>query len=95
MDRIRFDWQQRPVIRDTGIHLDELLEWIAAGKCEAEIIRDHPSLELADFEETYRYGSLWLCAEELAGRLRDCQGELKAELTDSAMEMTSEKRPKN
>ncbi|MCC6369236.1 MAG: DUF433 domain-containing protein [Bryobacterales bacterium] len=71
MNRIRFDSHQRPVIRDTGILLDGLLELIAAGKTEFEIIQDHPCLERADFEEAYRYGSLLMCVTGLAERLKE------------------------
>ena len=68
------------MIRDTGIRLDELLEWIAAGKTEAEIIHDRPCLEPADFEETYRYGSLLMCAAELAERTNEIRSEANAKL---------------
>ena len=78
------------MIRDTGILVDELLDWIAAGKGEAQIIHDHPCLEHADFQETYRYASLRLCAEELAGRLREARSEANPKLNGPDMKVTSE-----
>jgi uncharacterized protein (DUF433 family) len=90
MTRIIFDSQQRPVIRDTGILLHELLDWIGDGTTEAEIIHDHPCLEHADFEEAFRYGLLLMHATRLAERMNEIRFEVHANL--SALRSAEPKR---
>lgn len=80
MNCIGFDSQQRLVIRNTGIGVHELLEWIEAGKTEVEIIVQHPCLEHADFDEVFRYGLFLTKTAEVSERLKKIRSEVTAKL---------------
>jgi uncharacterized protein (DUF433 family) len=73
----------RLLIRDTGVPVEDILNWIAAGRTEADIIQEHPRLETADFEEIYRYGMLRLCARDLAEKMKEAHLRGNADVRSS------------
>ncbi len=60
MDRITFDPEQcsgRPCIRGMRIRVKDVLEMLAGGASEAEILADFPDLEGADIRACLQYAS--------------------------------------
>jgi uncharacterized protein (DUF433 family) len=60
MDRITFDPGQcggRPCIRGMRIRVKDVLDLLAAGVDEAEILRDFPYLEAADIRACLEYAA--------------------------------------
>ena len=58
MDRITFNPNQcggRPCIRGMRIRVKDVLDLLAAGVGEAEILRDYPYLESEDIRACLRY----------------------------------------
>jgi len=47
----------QPCIRGLRITVWEILEWLAAGTSEAEILIDYPELEPADFRAVFDYAA--------------------------------------
>ena len=47
----------RPVIRGLRITVDDVLSWLAAGMSEADILSDHPDLEIADIRACLAYAA--------------------------------------
>lgn len=59
-ERITFDPQQcsgRPCIRGMRIRVKDVLEMLAAGATEGEILRDFPDLESEDIRACLQYAS--------------------------------------
>ncbi len=60
IDRITFDPEQcggRPCIRHYRLRVKDVLDLLAAGVPEAEIIKDHPFLELEDIRACLEFAS--------------------------------------
>ena len=60
LDRITFDPEQcggRPCIRGMRIRVKDVLEMLAGGATEAEILRDFPDLEAEDIRACLQYAS--------------------------------------
>lgn len=60
LDRITFDPEQcggRPCIRGMRIRVKDVLEMLAAGATEAQILMDFPDLEPADIRACLQYAS--------------------------------------
>ncbi len=60
MDRITFDPEQcggRPCIRGMRIRVQDVLEMLAGGATEAEILRDFPDLEAGDIRASLQYAA--------------------------------------
>jgi uncharacterized protein (DUF433 family) len=60
LDRITFDPQQcggRPCIRGMRIRVKDVLELLAYGADEAEILRDYPYLEAEDIRACLQYAA--------------------------------------
>ncbi len=60
MDRITFDPEQcsgRPCIRGMRIRVKDVLEMLAGGASEAQILEDFPDLEAADIRACLQYAS--------------------------------------
>jgi len=47
----------QPCIRGMRITVWEVLDWMAAGMSESEILSDYPELEPADFRAVYDYAA--------------------------------------
>ncbi|MCX8476483.1 MAG: DUF433 domain-containing protein [Sphingomonas sp.] len=45
----------RPVIRDTRVTVEILLEWLAAGWSEEEILRNYPRVTAADLRAVHAF----------------------------------------
>jgi uncharacterized protein (DUF433 family) len=59
-DRISFDPEQcggRPCIRHYRIRVKDVLDMLAGGATEAEILEDFPFLEIADIRVCYEYAA--------------------------------------
>jgi uncharacterized protein (DUF433 family) len=59
-DRITIETGKRsgqPCIRGLRITVWDVLDWLAAGKTETEILADYPELELADFPAVFDYAA--------------------------------------
>lgn len=59
-DRITIEPDKRsgqPCIRGLRITVWDVLQWLAAGKGEAEILADYPELEPTDFLAVFRYAA--------------------------------------
>jgi uncharacterized protein (DUF433 family) len=59
-DRITIEPGKRsgqPCIRGLRITVWDVLEWLAAGESEKQILRDYPELEPADFRAVFEYAS--------------------------------------
>jgi uncharacterized protein (DUF433 family) len=59
-DRITIEPGKRsgqPCIRGLRITVWDVLEWLAAGESEEQILRDYPELEPADFRAVFEYAS--------------------------------------
>jgi uncharacterized protein (DUF433 family) len=59
-DRITIEPGKRsgqPCIRGLRITVWDVLEWLAAGESEEQILRDYPELEPADFRAVFDYAS--------------------------------------
>ncbi len=48
----------QPCIRGLRITVWDVLNWLAAGMTEAEILADYPELEHEDFRAVYEYAAL-------------------------------------
>lgn len=60
MDRITFDPEQcsgRPCIRSMRIRVKDVLDMLAGGASEAEILEDFPDLEAEDIRACLQYAS--------------------------------------
>jgi len=60
LNRITFDSEQcggRPCIRGMRIRVKDVLEMLAAGASEAQILTDFPDLEAADIRACLQYAS--------------------------------------
>lgn len=63
LDRITFNPNQcggHPCIRGMRIRVKDVLEMLAAGATEQEILRDYPYLEAADIRASLEYAALQL-----------------------------------
>ena len=47
----------QPCVRGLRITVWEILDWLAAGKTESEILADYPKLEPADFPAVFDYAA--------------------------------------
>ena len=47
----------QPCVRGLRITVWEILDWLAAGKTESEILADYPELEPADFPAVFDYAA--------------------------------------
>lgn len=47
----------QPCIRGLRITVWDVLEWLAAGESEEQILRDYPELEPGDFRAVFEYAS--------------------------------------
>ncbi len=47
----------RPCIRGLRITVWDVLDWLAAGESEQQILADYPELEPADFRAVFEYAS--------------------------------------
>jgi len=47
----------QPCIRGLRITVWDVLDWLAAGKTEQEILGDYPELEKDDFKAVYEYAA--------------------------------------
>jgi len=47
----------QPCIRGLRITVWDVLDWLAAGRSEEEILADYPELEAADFRAVFDYAS--------------------------------------
>jgi uncharacterized protein (DUF433 family) len=47
----------QPCIRGLRITVWEVLEWLAAGMTESEILADYPELEASDFPAIFRFAA--------------------------------------
>ncbi|MGH8161094.1 MAG: DUF433 domain-containing protein [Gammaproteobacteria bacterium] len=47
----------KPCIRDLRITVYDVLDWLAQGMSEAEIIQDHPELVVADIRAALSYAA--------------------------------------
>jgi uncharacterized protein (DUF433 family) len=59
-DRITMEPGKRsgqPCIRGLRITVWDVLDWLAAGKTEEEILADYPELEKEDFKAVYEYAA--------------------------------------
>jgi uncharacterized protein (DUF433 family) len=59
-DRITVEPGKRsgqPCIRGLRITVWEVLDWLAAGVSEEQILADYPELELADFRAVFEYAA--------------------------------------
>jgi uncharacterized protein (DUF433 family) len=59
-DRITIESGKRsgqPCIRGLRITVWDVLDWLAAGKSEDEILADYPELEKDDFKAVYEYAA--------------------------------------
>lgn len=73
MNRITFNPQilgGKPIIRGTRISVDFVLELLASGMTEGEIIREYPRLTRADIRAVLEYAAKTVKREEVivAGR---------------------------
>jgi uncharacterized protein (DUF433 family) len=60
LERIPFDPEQcggRPCIRGMRIRVKDVLEMLAGGASEAQILKDFPDLEAADIRACLQYAS--------------------------------------
>jgi len=60
LERISFDPEQcggRPCIRGMRIRVKDVLEMLAGGASEAQILKDFPDLEAADIRACLQYAS--------------------------------------
>jgi uncharacterized protein (DUF433 family) len=60
LDRITFDPEQcggRPCIRGMRIRVKDVLDMLAAGASEAQILADYPDLEAADIRACLQYAA--------------------------------------
>ncbi len=47
----------RPCVRDTRITVQEVLQWLAAGATESEILNDYPYLNSDDFKAVFAFAA--------------------------------------
>lgn len=47
----------KPCIRDLRITVYDVLDWLGQGMSEAEIVRDHPELTIADIRAALSYAA--------------------------------------
>jgi uncharacterized protein (DUF433 family) len=47
----------RPCVRETRITVQEILQWLAAGATEEEILDDYPYLQKDDFKAVFAYAA--------------------------------------
>lgn len=47
----------KPCLRGTRITVQEVLDWLAAGATQDEILSDYPYLERDDFKAVYAYAA--------------------------------------
>lgn len=60
LDRVTFDPEQcggRPCIRGMRIRVKDVLEMLASGASEAQILEDFPDLEVADIRACLQYAT--------------------------------------
>ena len=70
LDRITADPDVRfgkPCIRGRRITVQELLEWLASGASEQQILADYPQLESADFLAVYAYAAELAAGSKASG----------------------------
>lgn len=68
IDRITFDPRilaGKPIIRGMRISVEMILELLAAGTPEAEILEDYPMLEAADIRAALTYAHRLVAGEEV------------------------------
>jgi uncharacterized protein (DUF433 family) len=80
MNRIKFDAENRPFVRDTGIGLWQLVDWISSGQSEEEVLSRHPELEPADFPHAYQWAKFLTGVLGLSDRMKRIVAEVKAKL---------------
>lgn len=71
LDRITFDKDVlcgKPIIRDLRISVDIILELLAKGATEEEILQDYPQLEPADLRAALLYAHHMIAREEVLDR---------------------------
>ncbi|MBV8812674.1 MAG: DUF433 domain-containing protein [Acidobacteriaceae bacterium] len=47
----------KPCVRDTRITVQEVLQWLASGATEDQILNDYPYLERDDFKAVFAYAA--------------------------------------
>ncbi len=60
LDRITCDAKilgGKPIIRDTRISVEMILEWVASGATRDDIVGKHPQLSAADVEQALAYAA--------------------------------------
>ncbi len=71
MDRITFDNQilnGKPIIRGMRISVEMILELLAKGSTENEILEDYPDLESEDIRATLYYAHHMVAREQIFDR---------------------------
>jgi uncharacterized protein (DUF433 family) len=53
----------KPCIRGHRIAVEELLQWLATGATQEQILADHPQLEAEDFLAVYAYAAALAAAD--------------------------------
>jgi uncharacterized protein (DUF433 family) len=70
-DRISIDpkiWHGKPCIKGTRIMVSIILDYLHAGECREEILRQYPSLDPLDIDASLGYAA-WLAREQEASPL--------------------------
>lgn len=78
MNRITFDDQNRPFVRDTGVGLWQLVAWFSQGQSEEEVLAKHPELEPADFPDAYQGAKFLTAVLGLDDRMKRIRQEVRA-----------------
>ena len=78
MNRITFDAESRPFIRNTGIGLWQLVGWISSGQSEGDVLSRHPELEPADFPDAYHWAKFLTAVLGLDDRMKRLREEVRA-----------------
>jgi uncharacterized protein (DUF433 family) len=77
MNRITFDAESRPFIRDTGVGLWQLVAWISSGHSEEDVLAKHPELEPADFPDAYQWAKFLTAVLGLDDRMKRIREEVR------------------
>lgn len=78
MNRITFDAESRPFIRDTGVGLWQLVAWISSGHSEEDFLSEHPELEPEDFPDAYQWAKFLTAVLGLDDKMKRIRDEVRA-----------------